>query len=70
MGKERLKKCEGTSRERGRETLILIIPCSVREREREMEKRLNREMNIKQTEMEGGGDGTEAHSEPRWRDGD
>lgn len=28
---------------------------SEREREREMEKRLNREMNIKQTEMEGGG---------------
>lgn len=41
-----------------------------------MEKRLNREMNIKQTEMEGGVedgrglDGTEELSEQRWRDGD
>ena len=45
----------GNSREGGRERDININNPLFTEREREVEKRLNREMNIKQTETEGGG---------------
>ena len=55
--KRKIKKKSGRrkiGRGRRRDTLILIISRSVRERERKRGGRLNREMNIKQTEMEGG----------------
>lgn len=53
VGKERLKKCEGEQQgERARD--ININNPLFSERERDGEGRLNREMNIKQTEMEGG----------------